>query len=265
MSKNNYFLGIDVGSTKCKAIAINEHQKIMAKAQRPVKGDPEKAAKECVKQIAKDLNNSKRKLKKNAIATGQNGDKISIKEKASEIIALGKGCYALAPDVRIIVDVGSFSMKAIKIDKTGKIKDYLLNDKCASGAGVLLDLVSEGLELDVEELSNVAFQAKNPIKISSQCSIFAESEVISYKNEGADIPDLIAGVCNSVAGRIYPLIRKLDKDPQTVSFTGGVAKCQKVVENLEERLELKLTKLPIEPEYLPAYGAAVIAMNGGEN
>jgi activator of 2-hydroxyglutaryl-CoA dehydratase len=108
-------------------------------------------------------------------------------------------------------------------------------------------------------LADIASKSTNPIPISSQCSIFAESEVISHKNEGADLPDLVAGVCNSVAGRIYPLVRMLDKDPKTVAFTGGVAKNEWIVKNLEERLEFKLIKLPIDPELIGAYGAAIIA------
>ena len=122
-----------------------------------------------------------------------------------------------------------------------------------------MELVAEGLEMRIDELNNKAFQAKKPIQISSQCSIFAESEVISYKNEGANIPDLVAGVCNSVAGRIYPLIRMIDKQTKKVAFSGGVAKNKYIAENLEERLGFKLVKLSLEPEYIAAYGAAIIA------
>jgi len=260
------FVGIDVGATVCKAIAIkSNHSKVIGKIIKLVEGNPEGATNACLKDLSRITKLKTKHLKKSALATGMNSDKISIKKKASEITSIGAGVYVLNPDIRIAVDVGSFSTKALKMDAQGKIKDFLVNDRCAAGSGVLLELVAEGLELKVEELSDIAFQAKNPISISSQCSIFAESEVISYKNEGADIPDLIAGVCNSVAGRIYPLVRKLDKDPKTVTFTGGVAKCKKVAENLEQRLDLKLIDLEIEPEYIGAYGAAILAKRGGIN
>lgn len=264
MAKEQYFIGIDVGATVCKAVAINSiQQNVAGKAIEFVQGNPEGASLLCVKLLSKILGEKLKILKKSAIATGMNSDKISIKNKASEITCIGAGVYEINSDIRIAVDVGSFSTKALKMDEQGKIKDFLVNDRCAAGSGVLLELVAEGLEMKVEDLSDVAFQAKNPITISSQCSIFAESEVISYKNEGADIADLIAGVCNSVAGRIYPLVRKLDKDPKTVTFTGGVAKCKKVAENLEDRLNLKLIDLPIEPECIGAYGAAILAKRGG--
>lgn len=264
MVDNNYYVGIDVGSTICKAVAINStNNEIAHKVIVPVQGDPEGVSKYCINDISKALKQKVKSLKNNAVATGLNGEKISIQEKVSEITCIGAGVYHLNPDIRIVIDIGSFSMKGVKIDETGKIVDYMMNYKCAAGSGILLELVGEGLELDVTELSDIADQAKSPINISSQCSIFAESEVISYKNEGADLSDLIAGVCNSVAGRAYPLIRMLDKEPSTVAFTGGVAKNQHIVRNLEKRLELKLVELPIDPQYIPAYGAAILAKKGG--
>lgn len=262
MTINQYHVGVDVGATFCKAVAINDNR-IVSQSLVPVKGDPEKASKICLKELAKDLGTKARKLKKVAAATGQNGDKISITEKVSEITSIGKGAHALNSDINYIIDVGSFSIKAIKLDDSGKIKDFLMNNKCAGGSGVLLELVAEGLEMTVEEIPEIAGKSTNPIKISSQCSIFAESEVISYKNEGADIPDLVAGVCNSIAGRTYPMIRKLDKDPSSIAFTGGVAKNHVIVKNLEDRLEKKITELDIDPQYVTAYGAAIIAKEGG--
>jgi predicted CoA-substrate-specific enzyme activase len=263
----NYFLGIDIGSALCKAVVLNSgNNDILAKASHPIKGDPEYAAKQCITQLAKELGLFwKRSLKKNKIATGQNADKIYPDVKMSELTCIGKGAYNLNPNIEIVVDVGSFTMKAVKLKSDGEIKDFLMNNKCAAGSGVLLELVSEALEFEVQELDGIAAEAEEPIQISSQCSIFAESEVISYKNEGARIPDLVAGVCNSVAGRIYPLIRKLDKSPENIAFGGGVALNKTVVSNLEERLDLKLVELPIHPQFLAAYGAAIIAKEGENN
>ena len=266
MDVKDYYVGIDVGSIICKAVALSSADNSIAyKVIAPVQGAPEKVANFCLKEISKALKKKVKKLKKNSVATGLNGEKISIQEKVSEITCIGTGAYHLNPEVRIVIDIGSFSMKGVRLNETGKIIDYMMNYKCASGAGILLELVGEGLELDVTELSDVADKSKNPIKISSQCSIFAESEVISYKNEGADLSDLVAGVCNSVAGRAFPLIRMLDKTSQNVAFTGGVAKNQHIVQNLEERLQFKLIRLFLDPQYISAYGAAVLAKTGGGN
>ena len=264
MKDYNFYIGVDAGASFCKAIALNsKNNEIKANSITFLLGNPEKAANKCLDEIGKKLNVKLKILKKNVITTGQNGDKIRIGQNKSEITCIGRGVYALDPTIRIIVDVGSFSMKVLKIDESGKIKDYLMNNKCAAGSGVLLELVAEGLEMRIDELNDKAFQAKKPIQISSQCSIFAESEVISYKNEGANIPDLVAGVCNSVAGRIYPLIRMIDKETKKVAFSGGVAKNKYIAQNLEERLGFKLVKLSLEPEYVAAYGAAIIVKEGG--
>lgn len=260
MVNKNYFVGVDVGSTVCKVVIVDSYgEKILGKTKISVMGNPENATNLCLKELSKKLKIKLKLLKKTALATGLNSDKISIKEKESEITCIGKGVYNLNPHVTVAVDIGSFSMKALKMDENGKVVDFMMNNKCAAGSGILLELVGEGLELDVSELADVALKAKNPISISSQCSIFAESEVISYKNEGANLSDLVAGVCNSVAARAYSLIRMLDKEFKNVVFTGGVAKNQKVVQNLEERLNFELIKLPLDPEYITAYGAAIAA------
>ena len=260
MSENRYYLGIDAGATFCKAMIINSNRnQIVSKALTLIQGNPKKAAETCIKEMLKEEKISEKELKKNAVSTGQNGNKTAVGKKISEITCIGEAAYFLNPKTRIVVDVGSFSMKVLKMDETGTIKDYLMNDKCAAGSGVLLELVGEGLEMEVDEISEKASESDNPIQISSQCSIFAESEVISYKNEGANVADLLAGVCNSVAGRIYPLVRKVDQTPQDVAFTGGVALNSMIVKNLEKRLNIELLKLGIEPQYIAAYGAALLA------
>lgn len=257
MVVKQYFVGLDVGSSFCKAIALNSDG-IADKIITPLMGNPERATRYCLKELSKNLNSKPKKLSKATLATGLNSDKVSIEDKESEVTCIGKGIYNLNPIINLIVDVGAFSMKALKLNEEGNVEEFLMNTKCAGGSGILLELVAEALELDVSDVADVAFKSKNPIQISSQCSIFAESEVISHKNEGADISDLLAGVCNSVAGRIYPMILRLDKTPNKIAFTGGVAKNKQVVHNLEERLDLKLVNLPLDPQYIPAYGAAVL-------
>ena len=264
MAEGKFFIGIDVGSSVCKGVAIDINgNTIVSKTASMVMGDPEKAATQCLKDLSRLVKDKLKSLKKNVVTTGHNGDKISFGEKISEITCIGKGAYILNPDIRIIVDVGSFTMKAIKIEDKGKVKDFMMNDRCAAGAGILLELVAEGLELHVSELADIALKSTNPISISSQCSIFAESEVISYKNEGSDIADLVAGVCNSVAGRIYPLTKMLEKDAENIAFAGGVAKNKQIVQNLEKRMNKKLIEISIEPEYIAAFGAAILARKSG--
>ncbi len=262
MANSSLYVGVDAGSTFCKAIALtNNSSGSIVKVVSLVMGNPEKAANQCLEDLAKKTYQKVKILRACAVATGQNSDKITITVKESEITCLGLAGYTINPEINLVVDVGSFSMKALKLEENGKgkVKDFVMNNKCAGGAGILLELVAEGLEMKVEELEKKAFESKNPIAISSQCSIFAESEVISYKNDGANIADLVAGVCNSVAGRIYPMVKTLDRTPHNVAFAGGVALNKKVAKNLEERLELSLMPISMDPQYVSAYGAALIA------
>jgi predicted CoA-substrate-specific enzyme activase len=256
--EGTFFVGIDAGSTVCKAVAINSSG-ISESAMAPILGNPESAMTNCIKTISYKSKMKPKLLKKYAVVSGLNSDKITIEEKEPEVTCIGRGAFDLNSNIRLVIDVGSFSMKALRIDSKGNVKDFMMNNKCAGGSGILLELVAEALELEVSALAEKAFESKNPIPISSQCSIFAESEVISYKNEGANITDLIAGVCNSVAGRMYPLVHRLDKNPKNLAFTGGVAKNKKIVQNLEERLNLKLIDLGLDPQFITAYGAAIIA------
>ena len=186
---------MDIGSSICKAIALNSNG-VVDKIMIPLMGDPETATKYCLRELSRNLNTKPKKLSKVTLATGLNSDKVSIENKESEVTCIGKGAYKLNPDINIVIDVGAFSMKALKISVDGNIKEFLTNTKCAGGSGILLELVAEALELDISEVANIALESKNPIQITSQCSIFAESEVISHKNEGADVSDLLAGVCN---------------------------------------------------------------------
>ncbi len=263
MVDDTFFVGIDAGSTVCKAIAVNSSG-ILEHSMAPILGNPESATASCIKKISSISKSKPKQLKKLAIATGLNSDKISILKKEQEITCIGTGAFTLNSNIRLVIDVGSFSMKALKLDNKGNVKEFMMNNKCAGGSGILLELVAEALELDISELAEKAFESTNPISISSQCSIFAESEVISYKNEGANISDLVAGVCNSVAGRMYPLVRRLDKDPKNLAFTGGVAKNKKIVQNLEERLNLEIIETGLDPQFITAYGAAIIAKTNFE-
>ena len=160
------------------------------------------------------------------------------------------------PSVRTIIDVGGFTNKAIKLNSDGKVMDYVINARCASGSGYFLELVSRALELkDISELTKIAQQSKNPLSITSNCSIFAESEVIYLVNEGKNDFDIAAGVCNSIASRLISLLKKLNYENDVV-LTGGVAKITQIKLNLEERLDIKLKELPIDPIFIAAHGAA---------
>jgi len=167
--------------------------------------------------------------------------------------------------VRTIVDVGGHSFTAFNIGNNGYMTAEAITDICAAGTGRFLDLMAEVLEMPLDEISRRSLRSKNPVHITSQCVIFAESDVISHINEGRNPVDIFAGIAHSVAGRIAALVRRIDVDEE-VAVTGGVAKNPIVMRDLEKELGLKRAKLNgVDPQVLGAYGAALMARDRRED
>lgn len=164
--------------------------------------------------------------------------------------------------VDTIIDSGSFTTKVLKIKGT-KIADYLINDVCSSGAGIFLELVANSLDITLEELSDLALKTSYSVSITSQCSIFAESEVIYLMNEGKSLEMICRGVCESIAGRIFPLVSKIGA-AAPVFFTGGVALLKAVRNILSEKLGFNLELPDIDPRFTTAAGAALYIMEKTE-
>jgi len=177
---------------------------------------------------------------------------------------LGAGVFALAPTVRTAIDTGSFTNKVIRLNNQGRITDYQTNDKCAAGAGMFLELVCKSLALSINEIGTIALSAQNPVPITSQCSIFAESEVIYLMNEGVSVPDIAAGACISVVGRLIPLVSKVGVE-RDIILTGGVGKNVKVIHALEKHLGVEFARYPLDPQFVSAFGAAKLAYNEANN
>ena len=255
------YCGIDVGSTMCKALVIDGARNVLATSMQHVGGNPDGAVDASLDAVLKVVK-AKRKNLSGLLLTGRNCAQVSGKDpRESDLKCLGAGAFAIAPSTRTAIDTGSFTNKVIRLDNRGRIVDYQTNDKCAAGAGMFLELVCKSLDLSIDEIGTVALSAKKPVPVTSQCSIFAESEVIYLMNEGVSVPDIAAGACISVVGRLIPLVAKVDVE-QDVILTGGVGKNVKVVQALEEHLGMKMATYPLDPQFVSAFGAAVIALEG---
>jgi len=252
-----YFGGVDIGSGYCKCVIL-EKEEIVAKSIAPVEGNPQLISRRIITEILASLKITEKQVKK-FVSTGRNRKKFPFKnEEKTEIMCIAKGAYKLIPSVRTIVDVGALTNKIIKINSEGRVMDYIVNDKCASGSGMFLELVAKALETDISDLGNKAASSDNPISITNQCSIFGESEVIYLVNEGKNESDIAAGVCNSIGGQIFSLLRRINME-EDILLVGGVAKNIQIQRNLEERLNLTLKTLPLDPFYVAAYGAVLYA------
>ncbi len=249
--------GCDVGSLTGKAVIL-KNGAIYSYSIVPTTPKPEITARNAMDSA---LQNGKLHLEDIDYITGTGYGRVKIPFANSEISELtchGRGAHFYIPSIRTIIDVGGQDAKVIKVNKDGKILDFAMNDKCAAGTGRFLEVMAKTLELKLEELGPISLQSKNQAKITAQCSVFAETEVVSLMAEGIEVADIVAGIHDAIASRIMSLVYRVGLE-NDLTITGGVAKNIGVVAYLEKRLGLKTMKLPVDPQIIGALGAALIA------
>ena len=192
-----------------------------------------------------------------SVATGYGKNTFPKANKTiSEIFAQGKSIHRLIPSAKTIIDVGGQDVKGIKIIN-GKIEDFILNDKCAAGTGKFLEVLAKTLKVSMYDLEALSLKAKNKVEVSSTCTVFAESEVVTYVGSGVPKSDIIAGIHDAFATRIWGLIGRISIEKDVV-LTGGVALNKGFTKALEDLLGFKVI-VPKDPIYTGALGAALIA------
>ncbi len=246
-------VGIDAGAATTKALVIKEKE-IIGYTINPTGFDFKNAAKTAYENVLSKVGIEDKEVDK-VLATGYGRDCIEFADKTiSEITAHARGAYHLFPEIHAIIDIGGQDSKVIVTEK-GKVTDFLMNDKCAAGTGKFLEYTAKALEISIEELGELALRSKNPAKISSMCTVFAESEVISLRARGIIKEDIAAGLVESIVQRVAVMVKKLwIKD--NVAFVGGVAKNPGIKAALEKELNVKLY-VPAEPQITGALGAAL--------
>lgn len=254
--------GIDIGSTTTKAVIINREHWMIGYAVMPTGGNNRITA-EKVFQEALSCANLKRGDVEYICATGYGRENVPFADRqVTEITCHAKGIHALFPGTRTIVDIGGQDTKSIQIDDTGRVVNFVMNDKCAAGTGRFLAVMANALGVSVEDLGNLSRKSTSEVKISSMCTVFAESEVVSLVAKGTPVPDIIRGIHNAIAVRSVILLKKLDT-LEPVAMSGGVANNRGMVSCLEEKLNLKIN-IPEYPQIVGALGAAILARKNGK-
>lgn len=249
-----FSIGIDVGSVAAKAVVF-DGQQIVAHEILPTGWSPRDIGMALFESILKKAQIERQDIKR-IVGTGYGRVALPfIDKKVTEITCHGRGAHFLDPNIRTVIDIGGQDSKVIRVDESGNVIDFLMNDKCAAGTGRFLQVMAQVLEIDVSELSYLAkgVEAQN---INSMCTVFAESEIISLMAGGASKESISAGLLQSVCKKTYSLISKLgivDK----VFFSGGVSKNYLLKELLEEKLQVKIMTTN-KAQFLGAIGAAVI-------
>jgi len=264
-----YVCGCDVGSTCGKAVIMDLSGKIVGSAIVRSKIDPEETSNLALAEAMKTVPGlSGRRDFAYVIGTGYGGNQVPFAdENISEISCHAMGVHVTDPDVRTIIDIGGQDIKGICLDSDGSVENFAMNDKCAAGTGRFFENMARAFETSVEEFSKLSLGAKSIVTITSQCTVFAETEVISLVAKKKAPADIAAGIEASVAKRCYTLLLKAGIEPK-VTMTGGCAKNVGLRQALEKTLRMELAVLNTDPQLMGALGAceyarkhAVIAHN----
>ena len=259
-----YFGGCDVGSTYTKAVILDEDGKMVADTTIRSKINSEASAVAAMEEvIAKvpELNSSKDL--EYLIGTGYGRNKVPFAdENISEISCHAMGVHVTNPEVKAIIDIGGQDVKGISIDTDGTVKNFAMNDKCAAGTGRFFEAMARSFELSLPEFSKLSLNAKNVIPITAQCTVFAESEVITLVGEGKAMDEIAAGIEMAVAKRCFVMAKKAGAT-DSITLTGGCAKNDGLKEAIEHVLKLKVVELKTDPQLMGALGAAEYARQKG--
>ena len=257
--KKMYVLGIDSGSTSTNAVIMDSDRQIRAfEVVRTGAKSGESA--ERIRDLVLEKAGLKREDLSRIVSTGYGRVSIAYAdENVTEISCHGRGAHYFNPEVRTILDIGGQDSKAIRLDANGEVVDFVMNDKCAAGTGRFLEAIARTLEIDISEVGPEALRSSEEIEITSMCTVFAESEVISLIANNKEKCDIANGICHAIANKAYSLMRRVGMEP-VYMMTGGVAKNSGVVRAVEEKIQAKLYICP-EPEIVGAVGAALYALD----
>ncbi|OFW59732.1 MAG: hypothetical protein A2V52_02235 [Actinobacteria bacterium RBG_19FT_COMBO_54_7] len=251
------YAGCDIGSTTGKALIMRGGE-VLGYSIIPCAVRPETTA---VQALEKAFDAAGLPLQELAymVATGYGRVRISsADENVSEITCHAVGSFYLDPGSRTLIDIGGQDCKVIKMNPKGKVVDFAMNDKCAAGTGRFFEAMARVMEIGLEDIAAYSIQSSNPAQITSQCSVFAESEVITLLNEGVDIRDISAGINEAIAARLASLVRKVGVE-ERVSVSGGCAKNIGLILALGKKLGIEVKSLSMDPQVIGALGAAIIA------
>lgn len=251
-----FVCGVDVGAATAKAVIIGDGE-VVASAILPTGHSVSRAADNVVQEA---LRRSELSIPKFdfVISTGYGRYSVAFSDKTvTEIICHARGANFLLPAVRTIIDIGGQDSKVIALDGEGNVTNFVMNDKCAAGTGRFIEVMANVLEVPLEEIGEMSLTSEEPCTISSTCTIFAESEVVSLRAQGEQRENLIAGIHRAIASRVAIMGKSIGFHRE-VAFTGGVAKNVGVKKFLQDAIGVEIL-IPQEPQIIGALGAALLA------
>ncbi len=251
--------GVDVGSTQTKAVIIDEDRRIAARALVETGANVVQAAQNAFESALR-AGGVREEEVEYVVGTGYGRYKVTFgNTQVTEISCHGRGAVHMFPDTRTVVDMGGQDTKAISVSAAGEVLDFCMNDKCAAGTGRFLGAAASALDIPIDQLGPTALRGERPVRITTTCTVFAESEVLSWLGKGKKIEDILLGVHQSIAARSAGLLRRVGIN-EKVTFTGGVARNLAMIATLEERLGTKVN-VSDDSHFMGALGAALFALD----
>ena len=251
-----YTLGVDIGSTSSKCVIMSDGKTIESSAII-AKGAGTDGIDIVVKEALKKMN---LKFEDFAaiVSTGYGRNSYERADKTmSELSCHAKGGHYIFGEIRTIIDIGGQDSKVLKLDASGQLQNFVMNDKCAAGTGRFLEVMSNVLHVSLEDFGKYDEQALDKLPISSTCTVFAESEVISQLAQGKDVKSIIKGIHQSIASRVAGQAKRDGVVPK-VAMTGGVSRNAGIVRALEKELDTKI-EVSSQSQLAGAIGAAIYA------
>jgi len=252
-----YFAGIDVGSLTADAVLIDDNERIQASSVLPTGNNSQEAGTRAFQSALGKAGISEKEVT-GILATGYSRARVREAGGAkTEISCHARGAFYLIPEAGTIIDIGGQDSKVIRMGENGRVLDFSMNDKCAAGTGRFLEVMAGALGVDLDRMGDLALESDEELSISSTCTVFAESEVVSLISQGRKPADIALAICRSIAHRTAGLAARVGL-ADVVVMTGGVAKNKAVVKLLSEKIGHPI-QVPEEPQIVGALGAALFA------
>ena len=253
---HRYYAGLDMGSASIKAAVVSGHRLIASEIVASG-GKYSDTARKIMGGVLAKAGISEDRLD-GMIITGLGAESAPFDApQVSDISCHAMGCHCLFPSTRTVIDIGGQFTKVARITPEGRIADFLMSEKCATGSGRFLQVIARILQVKLEDIGPLSMTSKHPVEFSTNCAVFAESETVSRIAEGAKAADILAGVHHAMAAKVAMLLKRVKMEPDVV-LTGGGGEDEGLALAIGDALSLKIL-VPDKPRLTAAFGAAYLA------
>jgi predicted CoA-substrate-specific enzyme activase len=250
--------GVDVGSTQTKAVIVDASRRIVARSLIGTGANVSRAGENAFVKAC-EAAGLPREAVGYVVGTGYGRYKITFGDaQITEITCHARGAHSIFPGTRTVIDMGGQDTKAIKVGPDGSVADFSMNDKCAAGTGRFLSAAADVTGVGLDEIGPLSLEARSPVRLTSVCTVFVESDIMSYLAQRKTVEDILGGVHKAIATRTMALVRRVGVEDE-ITFTGGVSRNVGMVKALEDVLGRGLN-VSAEGHYIGALGAALFAL-----